>query len=218
MLVGRRVLIVCCLLLSFNLCGCFSFFRHSGAKDITGAAPYSGLKAKIVVAGFEDKTGKVTAEVATSLRDILVNTLIKGNRFLVVDRQAPGADFIVSVEITEFNPDISGGKSGVGGGGAASSGMFGGLMPTVLNKASIALDIRTVNAVTSEVLSTKLVQAQASDTTGVVMSSANGNPVWNNGLSVYAHTPMEKAIRLSIIEAERYIIQSTPESYYKYKN
>ena len=36
------------------------------------------------------------------------------------------------------------------------------------------------------------------------------------GLGAYANTPMEKAIRICIIEAVRYISQTIPASYYKY--
>jgi curli biogenesis system outer membrane secretion channel CsgG len=36
------------------------------------------------------------------------------------------------------------------------------------------------------------------------------------GLSGYANTPMEKAIRICIIEAVRYISQTIPANYYKY--
>jgi len=35
-------------------------------------------------------------------------------------------------------------------------------------------------------------------------------------LGAYANTPMEKAIRICIIEAVRYIAQVIPANYYKY--
>jgi hypothetical protein len=36
------------------------------------------------------------------------------------------------------------------------------------------------------------------------------------GLGTYAKTPMEKAIRSCIYEAAKYIIDNTPQEYFKY--
>lgn len=80
----------------------------------------------------------------------------------------------------------------------------------------MALDIRIIDASTSEVLAATRVQGQASGIAGGIMAGLFGRHGLTGGLSAYANTPMEKAIRICIIEAVRYISQSTPANYYKY--
>jgi curli biogenesis system outer membrane secretion channel CsgG len=48
------------------------------------------------------------------------------------------------------------------------------------------------------------------------MSRTFGKHGLSAGLALYSNTPMEKAIRTSIIEAVAYITQSIPLKYYKY--
>ena len=218
-----RRLLCCflCLLLLVSLTGCSflnPFSSRSKRAAITGIPAYQGLKAKITVVDFDIKSAKANSDIAAGLKDMLVSVLASSNRFLVVKPQSPGVDLVISVAVTGFDPEASGGRFGIGGGGSVGSGLYGGLVSGGMNKAYMALDIRVVDAVTTEVLSTKTVQAQALDTSGNIMSGASGIPGLNSKLSEYSRTPMEKAIRLGIIEAERYIIEATPEKYYKHKN
>jgi curli biogenesis system outer membrane secretion channel CsgG len=206
--------------------------------------PYSGPKARIAVADFDVKAAKAGYEIGSGLREILITVLINSNRFSVVERQvlsavmqeqelatsgaaqsgAGGAqkgkiktaDLIISAAVTEFEPLGSGGRAGMGGGGGVGSGFLGGLLGAALSKAHMALDIRIVDASTSEVLAATRVQGQASDIAGGVMAGFFGSSGLGGGLSAYANTPMEKAIRVCIIEAVRYISQATPPSFYKY--
>lgn len=201
------------------------------------------LKAHIMVTDFDMKTLKVTSEVSNALRQMFVEALLKSNQFKIVDLQvlkqteqnrdsnkenasiglelakeektAGVADLIITVAIIEFEPHASGGSSGVGGGGGVRSGFLGGLLGAALNKAHISLDLRIVKASNSEVLFSKLIQGQASDIRGAVMSGCEENIVLPEGLSGYINTPMEKAIRLSINEAVRYIADTVPANYYK---
>jgi curli biogenesis system outer membrane secretion channel CsgG len=205
--------------------------------------PYSGPKARIAVADFDAKAAKASGEIGSGLREMLVTALVNSNRFSVVERQALSAvmkeqelsasgaaqagsgpqrgkiktaDLIVSAAVTEFEPQASGGKAGVGGGGGVASGVLGGLLGAALNKAHMALDIRIIDASTSEVLASTRVQGQASDVAGGFMMGFAGNWALGGGLSAYANTPMEKAIRICIIEAVRYISQTIPANYYRY--
>jgi curli biogenesis system outer membrane secretion channel CsgG len=175
---------------------------------------------------------------------MLVTALVNSGRFSVVERQAQAAvmqeqelsalgavgagnggsqkaknktaDLIITATISEFEPQASGGRAGVGGGGGAGSGVLGGLLGAALNKAHMVLDIRIVDTSTSEVLATRPVQGQASDVAGVIKGGFFGSLGLAAGLSAYANTPMEKAIRICIIEAVRYISQTIPANYYKY--
>jgi curli biogenesis system outer membrane secretion channel CsgG len=123
---------------------------------------------------------------------------------------------IVTAALTEFEPQASGGKAGIGGGGGVASGVLGGLLGAALNKAHMALDIRIIDTSSSEVVAATRVQGQASDVAGGFMAGFMGNWALGGGLSAYANTPMEKAIRVCIIEAVRYISATTPAGYYKY--
>lgn len=214
--------------------------------NTAGAAalpPYSGPKARLAVADFDVKAAKATGEIGSGLREMLVTVLINSNRFSVVERQALSAvmqeqelaasgaaqaggaqkgkiktaDLIITAAVTEFEPQVSGGSGGLGGGGGVGSGILGGLLGAALNKAHLALDIRIVDSSTSEVLAATCVQGQASDVAGGFMGGFfSGGASLGIGLSAYANTPMEKAIRICIIEAVRYISQTIPADYYRY--
>ena len=210
---------------------------------VASLPPYSGPKARIAVADFEVKAAKATFEIGSGLREMLTTALMNSNRFSVLERQALSAvmqeqelsasgaadagggpqrgkiktaDLIVTAAVTEFEPQASGGRAGIGGGGGVGSGILGGLLGAALNKAHMALDIRIVDASTSEVLAATRVQGQATDVAGGFMGGFIGGWALGGGLSAYANTPMEKAIRICIIEAVRYVSQTTPANYYKY--
>jgi curli biogenesis system outer membrane secretion channel CsgG len=80
----------------------------------------------------------------------------------------------------------------------------------------MALDIRIIDASTSEVLAATRVQGQASDIAGGVGAGFLGSWGLGVGLSGYANTPMEKAIRVCILEAVKYLSLTIPVGYYKY--
>ncbi|MFC1675158.1 CsgG/HfaB family protein [Candidatus Omnitrophota bacterium] len=214
--------------------------------NTAGAAPlppYSGPKARIAVADFDVKAAKATGQIGSGLREMLTTAMINSSRFSVVERQVLGAvmqeqellasgaaeqgsgpargqiktaDLVITAAVTEFEPSGSGGSAGIGGGGGVGSGVLGGLLGGALNKAHIALDIRIVDTATTEVLAATRVQGQASDVSGGIMMGFLGSWGLGGGLSAYANTPMEKAIRICIIEAVRYISQTIPVNYYKY--
>ncbi|MEW6074904.1 MAG: CsgG/HfaB family protein [Candidatus Omnitrophota bacterium] len=198
---------------------------------------YTGLKARIAIADFDIKAAKATFQIGSDLREMLVPALVSSNRFNVIERQvstAPStgegrpavspekekakiADLIITATVTEFEPHASGGRAGVGGGGGVGSGILGGLLGASLNKAHMAVDVRIVDAATSQVVASGRVQGQASDLAGGFTAGPLGSSSGlGAGLSAYANTPMEKAIRICLIEAIRYIAQEIPAGYYKY--
>jgi len=206
--------------------------------------PYSGPKARIAVADFDVKAAKATFEIGSGLREMLITALINSSRFSVVERQVLGAilqeqelsvsgaaqagvggpqrgkiktaDLIVTAAVTEFEPSASGGAAGIGGGGGVAGGVLGGLLGAAMNKSHMALDLRIVDTSTSEVLAATRVQGQATDVAGGFAAGFFGGFGLGGGLTAYANTPMEKAIRICIIEAVRYISQVVPPAYYKY--
>ncbi len=205
-------------------------------------AAYQGSKARIAVADFDCKAAKATSEIGTGLREMLVTALMQSNRFRVLERQvlhavmqeqelaASGAgqsggpargqlktaDLLVTAAVTEFEPGASGGRAGIGGGGGIGRGVLGAVLGGAINKAHMAMDIRIVDTSTSEILAATRVEGQATDISGGIAAGFLGSWALGGGLSGYANTPMEKAIRVCIIEAVNYISGSIPQNYYKY--
>ncbi|HOU36128.1 MAG TPA: CsgG/HfaB family protein [Candidatus Omnitrophota bacterium] len=226
--------------------GCASMSQPTARVDIdagtTPLPPYSGPKARIAIAEFEIKAAKAHRSIGTGLREMLITSLVNSNRFSVMERQAlqaamqeqelaasgaasPGgvkrgaiktADLIVTAAVTEFEPRSVGGGSAVGAGGSIGSVILGGIIAGSMNKAHMALDIRVIDASTSKILSATRVQGKASDFAGGFGVAIFGEGALGTGLSGYAKTPMEKAIRVCIIEAVKYIAQTVPANYFKY--
>ncbi|MBI3991311.1 MAG: hypothetical protein HY350_04085 [Candidatus Omnitrophica bacterium] len=215
------------------------------ALGLTALAPYSGPKARITVLDFDVKAAKAIGEIGSGVRELLIAALINSNRFSVVERQqaqtvvsqeqvvetsgvvqagsgtlqksaAKSADLVITVSVTEFEPQASGGRAGVGGGGGVGSGMMGGLLGAASNKSHITLDINIVDTATSKTLAATRIQGQASDVAANAKGGFLGGGGLSAGLSAYANTPMEKAMRICIIETVRYMSQAIPVNYYKY--
>ncbi|PIP19584.1 MAG: hypothetical protein COT38_05880 [Candidatus Omnitrophica bacterium CG08_land_8_20_14_0_20_41_16] len=183
--------------------------------------PYSGPKAKVIIADFEIMTAKATAEMSSNLRELLASGLLKSQHFQLA---APGKDnnekpsgLIIATELLDFEPRGSGGSSGVGGGGSAASGALGSLLGANVNKSHITLNIRIVDAETSKVLFSKRVSGQGVEGHSLAKGKHKGSNL-GSGLSMYGGTPMEEAVDKCILEAVRYIVQNVPPQYYKGEN
>lgn len=192
-------------------------WRAHGTEKDKPRAVYSGPKARVAIADFEVKAAKATGEVGLGVREMLVTAFLDSNRFSVMERHASAApaDLVIAGSVSEFEPHASGGRSGLGGGGGSGSGILGGLLGSSINKAHIALDVRIVDTLTSEVLAATRIQGQASDVSLNIKGGFFGGGL-GAGLSAYSKTPMEKAIRICISEAVRYMSQNIPAAYYKY--
>ena len=219
----KSLLVAGCFISTLTLAGCAVLKKPVQLVDnfigSTLFPPYSGPKASLVVADFEIKAANVTTEVNAGLRDMLIEGLNKTNRFLIVpaskDYAEKNAGLIIAAEVIDFDPLISGGSEGVGGGGSAASGTLGSLLGVVTNKSTITLNIRIVDAASSKVLFSERIGGQAVDTEGLRRSRRNKKSNLNEGLSAYANTPMEEAINKCVIEAVKYIVQKVPANYYK---
>jgi curli biogenesis system outer membrane secretion channel CsgG len=158
--------------------------------------PYSGPKARIAVADFELKTAKASIGVSEDLRKILVSVLNNSNRFVLIDRLSQDSqppekpDLIISAAVVEFDPEVSGGRAGIGGGGGINSGIFGGLLGVPADRARIALEVKVTDVLNTQVLASRLIQGQASD--------------------------IEKATGICISEALRYLSEAIAKDYYRY--
>lgn len=213
----RSLSFILSLCIIFSLTGC-ALWRPFGAKKdknkgFQALPPYSGPRARIAESDFEIKAAKATGEIGSDLKEILIAALTKTNRFSVVERK--DSDLIITATLDEFEPQVSGGRGGIGGGGGVGSGTLGGLLGTSLNNAHMSLEIRIIDTATSTVLASSHITGQASDAGGSSLSELSGVTL-GTGLSAYANTPMDKAMRICIVEAVRYIAQAVPQEYYKH--
>lgn len=219
----KACLIIGCGFLSLTLAGCAVLNKPvKFVDDFIGSTffpAYSGPKANLIVADFEIKTINITAEMNTGLRDMLVEGLNKTSRFQVVsaakDYAEKNVGLIIAAEVVEFDPLISGGSAGVGGGGSSSDGTLGSLLGVVTNKATIVLNIRIVDALSSKVLFSERILGQAVDARNARGERHYKEAGLSEGLSAYANTPMGEAINKCIVEAISYIAEKVPASYYK---
>ncbi|MDD5097096.1 MAG: hypothetical protein PHU59_01190, partial [Candidatus Omnitrophica bacterium] len=136
------------------LAGCFSTQPHTQLdKSLTGEVleAYSGPKAKLAISDFELKTSGANTEVGLALKDAFISILNNSQRFLIVPLAE--ADLVISVDINEFVPESSGGKSGIGGGGSGQDSFMGGLLGPALSKSNMQLGLRIIDHASSSVIS-----------------------------------------------------------------
>lgn len=177
--------------------------------------------------------GLAWQEIGEGMRDMLTTALFNSNRYIVLEREqlnevlaeqdlaaagrvkegteAPtgeiyGADLIITASITEF----SSGAKGLEG----ETEVLGIRVGGGVKKAHIALDIRVIDAKTSQIVSAGSVVGDATNI-GMGGSTYVGSlPISMKGFS---RTPIEKAIRVCIQEAVNFVVSKTPKSYYRQK-
>jgi len=83
-----------------------------------------------------------------------------------------------------------------------------------LKKSHIAVDLRVVDARTSRIVAATSVEGEAKDTSlgGLLVGSSAAG-----GLGGYSKTSMEKAVRIALGEAVKFIVTKTPQNYYHVK-
>jgi curli biogenesis system outer membrane secretion channel CsgG len=179
----------------------------------------------------------------TGLKDMLTTAMVQTKRYRVLERQnidslkqemaltqqgyadqsgvkkggIKGADLLVVAAITGWDPATSGGGGGIGGGMLGKATALFGAAKGAYKKSSMAMDIRIIDANTSEVLSATRVEGEGKDVNlGAGLAALTGTGGMGGGLSGFAKTPMEKAIRTCIYEAVKFLVEETPPSYMKY--
>lgn len=214
--------------------------------DQAQAEDYNGPKARMAIGEFTDKTAKGGwhggwmgmfgmdwRSIGDGMRDMLTTAMFNTNRYIVLEREqlgavmkeqdlgasgrikkgteAPvgeiyGADLIITAAVTEFE----GAAKGAGG----ATKVLGVAVGGGLKKAHVAIDIRIIDAKTSQIVAATNVQGSASSF-GLGGATRLGGtlPV---ALGGFSKTPTEKAIRVCIEEAVRYVVSKTPQNYYRY--
>ena len=206
---------------------------------------YDGPKARIAVSQFKDKTGKGwwTGAIGDGMADMLSTALFHSNRYIVLERQqvgdvlreqdlgaagrikkgteAPigeieGAELLITGAVTEFEGAASGGGGGIGGIGGTAGRVLGGIAGGI-KKAHMAIDVRVIDTRTSRIVAATSVEGEATDfALGGALAGAGSGGALGGALGGWSKTPTEKALRLCIQEAVKFIVSKTPATYYHY--
>jgi curli biogenesis system outer membrane secretion channel CsgG len=206
---------------------------------------YDGPKARIAVSQFKDKTGKGwwTGAIGDGMADMLSTALFHSNRYIVLERQQvsdvlreqdlgaagrikkgteaavgeiEGAELLITGAVTEFEGAASGGGGGIGGIGGTAGRVLGGIAGGI-KKAHMAIDVRVVDTRTSRVVAATSVEGEATDfALGGALAGAGSGGALGGALGGWSKTPTEKALRVCIQEAVKFIVAKTPQTYYHY--
>ena len=171
------------------------------------------------------------SQVGEGMREMLTTALFNTNRFIVLERELLdevmkeqdlgasgrikkgteaktgeiyGADLLITGAVTEFQ----GSQSGAGLGTKIAGAILGG----AIKRAHVAIDIRIIDANTSQIVAATSVEGKATDFGGLIGGKI-GLPV---ALGGFSKTPIEKAIRACIQKAVDFIVSQTPPQYYRY--
>jgi curli biogenesis system outer membrane secretion channel CsgG len=213
--------------------------------DEAQAEAYDGPKARVAVSQFKDKTGKGwwTGAIGDGMADMLATALFHSNRYIVLERQqvsdvlreqdlgaagrikkgteAPigeieGAELLITGAVTEFEGAASGGGGGIGGIGGTAGRILGGIAGGI-KKAHMAIDMRVIDTKTSRVVAATSVEGSATDfALGGALAGAGGGGALGGALGGWSKTPTEKALRVCIQEAVKFIVSKTPQTYYRH--
>jgi curli biogenesis system outer membrane secretion channel CsgG len=172
-------------------------------------------------------------QIGDGMRDMLTTALFHSNRYLVLEREqlgavleeqdlgasgrvkkgteAPigeiyGADLIITASITEFEGSSKGAAGGTKILGVTVGGGF--------KKAHMAMDIRVIDAKTSQIVAAASVEGEA--TNFALGGAANIGGVLPVAMGGFSKTPTEKAIRVCIQKAVEFIVSQTPADYYRH--
>ncbi len=206
---------------------------------------YDGPKARIAVSQFKDKTGKGwwTGAIGDGMADMLSTALFHSNRYIVLERQqvgdvlreqdlgaagrikkgteAPigeieGAELLITGAVTEFEGAASGVGGGIGGIGGTAGRVLGGIAGG-MKKAHMAIDVRVIDTRTSRIVAATSVEGEATDfALGGALAGAGSGGALGGALGGWSKTPTEKALRLCIQEAVKFVVTKTPATYYHY--
>lgn len=184
----------------------------------------SGLQDMLTTALFQSKRYRVVERQelgAVVQEQKLGQTGVVSKKTAAKSGAVKGADILVVAAITGWEPGTSGASAG--GGGGVIGGKLGKVLAIgagiggAMKKSSMAMDIRLIDSSTSEILAATNVDGVAKDINfGVLAGGFMGAAGMGGGLSGFAKTPMEKAIRTCIYEAVKFLVAETPKEYFKY--
>ncbi len=128
-----------------------------------------------------------------------------------------GAELLVKGSVTEFEPGSAGANGCLGlGGGSWTWAIFNGVC-SGLRQSHVAMIIQVVDAKTSRLLFSTTVEGKANDfDIGGALAAFGGHFIGGAGLGAYQKTPVEKAIRVAILQAVNELASKTPQTYFRH--
>ena len=121
-----------------------------------------------------------------------------------------GAELLITGAVTEFEGAASGVGGGIGGIGGTAGRVLGGIAGGI-KKAHMAIDVRVIDTKTSRIVAATSVEGEATDfALGGALAGAGGGGALGGALGGWSKTPTEKALRLCIQEAVKFIASKTP--------
>lgn len=212
--------------------------------DQVQAMAYDGPQARIAVARFDNKSADSrnwwNPRIGDGMADMLTTSLVNTGRFIVLERAAlddvldeqdlgasgrvrqdtaaaigeiEGAEILVVAAVTEFDDNSGGTRGGLGG-------IAGGVLGAIAGgsrSAHMAIDLRLVDARTSRVLAATSVEGEAKDfSLGGALGGYTGSVGLGGALQSWKNTPREKALRQVIGAAVEYVVDRTPQNYYRH--
>lgn len=190
-------------------------------------SPYNGPKQRLAITEFENKVPARTRAMVqlASLESLLISEVFKTKRYVLVERtevdkvieeqdfgasgrvakpsaakigQILGAQYLVEASITEYVPDAA--KFGIGGGGIGGGG--GGIIGISRQRAELAINIRIINATTSEIVAS--VQKRGWAATWGLGTGGGGvgsGGAGGGGMSGFSKTPIGRAAQSCMAKA-----------------
>jgi curli biogenesis system outer membrane secretion channel CsgG len=182
--------------------------------------------------GWMSMFGMNFRQIGDGMGDMLTTALFNTSRFIVLEREkldnvlaeqdlgasgrikrgteakigeVYGADLIITASVTEFD----GSKQGVGGG----TRVLGVNIAGGVKKAHIAIDLRVIDANTSQIVAATTVVGDAKSFAAGGATRIGALPV---ALGGFSKTPIEQAIRVCIQAAVDHIVSKTPQNYYRH--
>ena len=219
--------------------------KFSWKADGAGGGTKKSKKISFFGQAIEYQESEEHKDEANALQDMLTTALVQSKRYKVMERgemgvinqeqelgasgaveeksaakrgAIKGADILVVAAVTAWEPGVKNTGGGLGGFLGKRYAILGAAGSVGMKKSYLAIDMRIIDSSTSEVLAATNVQGEAKEfKMGVFGGGLLGGVPLGGGLSSYAKTPFEKAIRVCIKEAVKYIVANTPEDHYKYK-
>ncbi len=200
------------------------YIQAEKEEEIVAPEPFHGIKKRIGVSGFENKSGwRGEARLGDGMAEMLITALINTGRFIVVERtdlgdilseqrlqeqgklagitgpktnRLIGAQILIRGAVTEYEASKSG-----GGGGIVVKGIGIGIGGS---RAHVALDVRIYDTSTGQVLQSHRAVGEAK-TTGVALGGVSGDVAF--GVGGYWKTPLGEATRHAIRDAVKFIVR-----------
>jgi curli biogenesis system outer membrane secretion channel CsgG len=197
-----------------------------------------------VYGGYPGLSMWYTPQIGNGMADMLNDGLLQSNRFIVLDRQAlkdvlqeqdlaatgrisretaapmgaiEGAELLIKGAITEFEPGSAGAGGGLGAGYFGWTGAVVGALAGSVRQSHIAMIIQVVDAKTSRMLFSTTVEGKANDfDLGGLLGGFGGGFGGAGGLGTWQKTPVEKAIRIAILQAVKELSNKTPQTYFRH--